>query len=80
VTSAEPVGHPLAISRTLLMPRLREVQEHLERLAGWATVARELKVSRMSISRWYRQWKKSGTDALKAVPRAGSSGAFATSW
>lgn len=34
-------------------------------------MARELKVSRMSISRWYRQGKKSGTDALKAAPRAG---------
>jgi transposase len=36
-----------------------------------ASVARELKVSRMSVSRWYRQWKKSGQDALKAAPRAG---------
>jgi transposase len=30
-----------------------------------------LKVSRMSVSRWYRQWKRSGRDALKAAPRAG---------
>ena len=36
-----------------------------------ASVARELKVSRMSVSRWYRRWKKSGTEALKAAPRAG---------
>ena len=36
-----------------------------------ASVARELKVSRMSVSRWYRQWKRSGRDALKAAPRAG---------
>src|ERR1700756_5234855 len=36
-----------------------------------ASVARELKVSRMSVSRWYRRWKKSGQDALKAAPRAG---------
>jgi transposase len=36
-----------------------------------ASVARELKVSRMSVSRWYRHWKKSGRDALKAAPRAG---------
>jgi transposase len=34
-------------------------------------VARELKVSRMSISRWYRQWKKSGENALKTALRAG---------
>src|ERR1700685_910787 len=36
-----------------------------------ASVARELKVSRMSVSRWHRQWKKSGMEALKAAPRAG---------
>jgi len=36
-----------------------------------ASVARELKVSRMSVSRWYRQWNRSGRDALKAAPRAG---------
>lgn len=36
-----------------------------------ASVARELKVSRMSVSRWYQQWKKSGRQALKAAPRAG---------
>ena len=36
-----------------------------------ATVARELKVSRMSVSRWYGQWKQSGRDGLKAAPRAG---------
>ncbi len=36
-----------------------------------ASIAREVKVSRMSVSRWYRQWKQSGKDALKAAPRAG---------
>jgi|SRR5579863_9738215 len=36
-----------------------------------ASVARELKVSRMSVSRWHRRWKKSGKDALKAALRAG---------
>jgi len=36
-----------------------------------ASVARELKVSRMSVSRWYRQWKKSGKEALRAAQRAG---------
>ena len=30
-----------------------------------ASVARELKVSRMSVSRWHRQWKKSGKEALR---------------
>jgi transposase len=36
-----------------------------------ASVARELKVSRMSVSRWYRAWKKSGKQALRAARRAG---------
>jgi transposase len=36
-----------------------------------ASVSRELKVSRMSVSRWYHQWKKAGKDGLKAAPRAG---------
>ena len=36
-----------------------------------ASVARELKVSRMSVSHWHRQWKKSGKEALRAAPRAG---------
>src|SRR5450759_1106799 len=36
-----------------------------------ASVARELKVSRMSVSRWYRRWKKAGKDSLKAAPQAG---------
>lgn len=36
-----------------------------------ASIARQLKVSRMSVSRWYRQWRTSGKDALKAADRAG---------
>ncbi len=36
-----------------------------------ASVARELKVSRMSVSRWYRRWKKSGQEALQGAGRAG---------
>jgi len=36
-----------------------------------ASIARELKVSRMSVSRWHRQWKKSGQDSLKGAGRAG---------
>ena len=36
-----------------------------------ASVARELRVSRMSVSRWRRQLKKSGKEALRAEPRAG---------
>lgn len=36
-----------------------------------ASIARELKVSRMSVSRWHRQWKRSGSKALAAAARAG---------
>lgn len=36
-----------------------------------ASIARELKVSRMSVSRWHRQWSKSGKEALRAAGRAG---------
>src|ERR1700681_4291684 len=36
-----------------------------------ASIAREVKVSRMSVSRWHSQWKKSGRDSLKGAGRAG---------
>jgi transposase len=36
-----------------------------------AWVARRLKTSRQSVSRWHKQWKKSGADGLKAAGRAG---------
>ncbi len=36
-----------------------------------ATVARELKVSRQSVSRWYRQWQQGGLAALRSAGRAG---------
>jgi transposase len=36
-----------------------------------AWVARRLKASRQSVSRWHMEWKKSGADGLKAVGRAG---------
>lgn len=36
-----------------------------------ASIARELKVSRMSVCRWYRQWRASGSEALRAAGRAG---------
>jgi transposase len=36
-----------------------------------AAVARQLRVSRMSVSRWRRQWLASGREALKAAPQAG---------
>src|SRR5712692_6251215 len=36
-----------------------------------AWIARQLKVSRQSVSRWYRQWKKDGWKGLCAAGRAG---------
>jgi len=36
-----------------------------------AAVARQLKTTRQSVSRWYRDWKADGVKALKAAGRAG---------
>jgi len=36
-----------------------------------AWVARQLKASRQSVSRWYRQWKAEGLRGLRAAGRAG---------
>ena len=36
-----------------------------------AWVARRLKTSRQSVSRWYKQWKRSGADGLQGAGRAG---------
>jgi transposase len=36
-----------------------------------AEVAADLAVSRQSVSRWYRDWRKSGEGGLKAAGRAG---------
>lgn len=36
-----------------------------------ASIARQLKVSRQSVSRWHREWKQKGARALHAAGRAG---------
>lgn len=36
-----------------------------------ASIARQLKVSRQSVSRWHREWKDKGARALNATGRAG---------
>jgi len=36
-----------------------------------ASIARELKVSRQSVTRWYREWQHGGASALRAAGRAG---------
>lgn len=51
--------------------RRRRAARLFERGATQAGVARELKVSRQSVSRWYADWQSGGTKALKAAGRAG---------
>jgi len=36
-----------------------------------SSIARELKVSRQSVSRWYTEWRRGGAVALKGAGRAG---------
>ena len=36
-----------------------------------ARIAHELRVSRQSVSRWYEQWKRGGSGALRGAGRAG---------
>jgi transposase len=36
-----------------------------------AEIARELKTSRQSVSRWYAEWRRGGTAALRGAGRAG---------
>ena len=57
--------------RQALECRRKEAAQLFARDIPQAVVARELKASRMSVSRWYRQWKKAGIHALKAAPRVG---------
>jgi transposase len=51
--------------------RRRRAARLFERGAPQADVARELKVSRQSVSRWHADWQAGGTRALKAAGRAG---------
>ena len=51
--------------------RRRRAARMFERGATQADVARELEVSRQSVSRWYADWRAGGTKALKAAGRAG---------
>lgn len=37
----------------------------------FASVARQLKVSRQSVFRWYQQWRRGGSAALRGAGRAG---------
>jgi transposase len=51
--------------------RRRRAARLFERGATQADVARELEVSRQSVSRWYADWQRGGRAALKAAGRAG---------
>ena len=66
--------------RKLIVPRDFEALQQRRRCAAglfarglltMASIARQLKTTRQSVSRWYRQWKRGGTKALKAAGRAG---------
>jgi transposase len=51
--------------------RRKRAAAMFERGATQADVARELEVSRQSVSRWYAEWRAGGASALKAAGRAG---------
>lgn len=54
-----------------LEQRRKQAARLFAKSVSQADVARELKVSRMSVCRWHRQWIQSGASALNAAPRAG---------
>jgi len=37
----------------------------------YASIARQLRVSRQSVTRWYKQWQQGGASALRGAGRAG---------
>jgi transposase len=51
--------------------RRRRAARMFARGATQADVARELEVTRQSVSRWYADWRAGGSRALKAAGRAG---------
>jgi transposase len=51
--------------------RRKRAARMFARGATQADVAQELEVSRQSVSRWYADWQRGGTTALKAAGRAG---------
>ena len=51
--------------------RRKRAARMFARGATQADVARELAVSRQSVSRWHADWKAGGARALKAAGRAG---------
>jgi transposase len=54
-----------------LEERRRKAPRLFDRGLTQAEVARQLEVSRQSVSRWYADWRASGTGALRGARRAG---------
>jgi len=54
-----------------LEQRRKEAAGLFARGESQAWVARRLKASRQSVSRWYRQWKQAGQEGLRGAGRAG---------
>jgi transposase len=73
ITSMVAAGTTPAARRDFegMEKRRRRAARLFERGATQADVARELEVSRQSVSRWYLDWRAGGTKALKAAGRAG---------
>jgi transposase len=73
ITSMVAAGTAPAARRDFegMEKRRRRAARLFERGATQADVARELEVSRQSVSRWYLDWRAGGTKALKAAGRAG---------
>jgi len=67
--------------RASVPPRrdFRQLEHRRKQAARWfqagkmihAAIARELKVSRQSVSRWYTEWRRGGTPALRGAGRSG---------
>jgi transposase len=73
VTTVAAVVRPSLARRDFegMERRRRRAARMFQRGATQADVARELEVSRQSVSRWYADWRGGGTKALKAAGRAG---------
>jgi transposase len=71
VTLAVAAGRSPGRDLEAMEGRRRRAAAMFARGATQADVARELEVSRQSVSRWYGQWRRGGTGALRGAGRAG---------
>jgi transposase len=72
-SSAPPVPRerPKQPDRGTQEARRRQAAKLFKEGRSQADVARFLRVSRQSVSRWYESWRKGGNQALKKAPRTG---------